>query len=108
MLNVSVRAVSSRAQPLSGSRAPPSRTAAGPQPYGSATTGSWSHSPQPTTHPHHHRYAKHSRPSTPPSATTSPPHAYRQHETRPTKTRLKRQNPRNRGSLAHLQADRGG
>src|SRR5664279_6378407 len=42
MLNVSVRAVSLRAQPLSGSRchrSPP--TAGGPQPCGSATLGSW-------------------------------------------------------------------
>jgi hypothetical protein len=41
MLSGSVRAVSSRAQPLRGSRSPPSQTAGGPRPYGSATLGSW-------------------------------------------------------------------
>jgi hypothetical protein len=42
MLNVSVRAASSRVQPLSGSRTPPStRRVAGPRPCGSAILGSW-------------------------------------------------------------------
>jgi hypothetical protein len=42
MLNGSVRAVSSRAQPLSGSRTPPpTRRVAGPRPCGSAILGSW-------------------------------------------------------------------
>jgi hypothetical protein len=42
MLNVSVRAASSRVQPLSGSRTPPStRRDVGPRPYGSAIRGSW-------------------------------------------------------------------
>src|SRR5664280_1768850 len=40
-MNGSVRVVSLRVQPLSGSRAPPSRRDGGPQPYGSATPGSW-------------------------------------------------------------------
>jgi hypothetical protein len=37
----SARAVSLRAQPLSGSRDPPLRTVGGPRPCGSATLGSW-------------------------------------------------------------------
>ena len=41
MLSGSARAVSLRAQPLSGSRDPPSRRVGGPQPCGSATLGSW-------------------------------------------------------------------
>ena len=42
MLSVSARAVSLRAQPLSGSRDPPSpRMVGGPRPCGSATLGSW-------------------------------------------------------------------
>src|SRR5664279_4891661 len=42
ILNASGRVVSLRAQPLSGSRSPRSpRTGGGPQPYGSATLGSW-------------------------------------------------------------------
>ena len=42
ILNGSGRAVSLRAQPLSGSHSPPAaRTGAGSQPYGSATLGSW-------------------------------------------------------------------
>jgi hypothetical protein len=42
MLNVSVRAASSRVQPLSGSRTPPLiRRVAGPRPYGSAILESW-------------------------------------------------------------------
>ena len=41
MLNVSVRAVSLRAQPLSGSRCPPPPTARGQEPCGSVTLGSW-------------------------------------------------------------------
>jgi hypothetical protein len=41
ILNVSARAASLRAQPLSGSHSPPSpRMAGGPRPYGSATLGS--------------------------------------------------------------------
>jgi hypothetical protein len=40
-MNGSVRVVSLRVQPLSGSRVPPSRRDGGPQPYGSATPGSW-------------------------------------------------------------------
>jgi hypothetical protein len=41
-LSVSARAASLRAQPLSGSHTPPSRTAGrGPRPCGSATLGSW-------------------------------------------------------------------
>jgi hypothetical protein len=41
MLSGSARAVSLRAQPLSGPRDPPLRTVGGPQPCGSATLGSW-------------------------------------------------------------------
>jgi len=41
MLSVSARAVSLRAQPLSGSRDQPLRMVGGPQPCASATLGSW-------------------------------------------------------------------
>ena len=55
ILNVSGRAVSLRAQPLSGSRSPPSpRMAGGPRPCGSATLGSWPW-PAPCVSPHRPR-----------------------------------------------------